>query len=301
VTELQQVATATACALGVGILSLALVSIIPATADHARRLWHLMRTEIFIVATTLAIFLAGAVAMELAVTLIACRVGFECASVWCIARSVPAASRSSVAWTAGLGLATVTAAIAFAPIPLNFIVGLCLLVLLFASIGALTNQPLAWRRILLPVAAFPGVAMLAIALAIREPVCQVALLLAFMLTEIFDSFAVLGGRLFGRHKLFPRLSPQKTVEGLLAGAAALVIAAFLLPVVMAIPPLTAFLYAIATAVAAVVGDLLGSAAKRVAGVKDYPTIMQEQGGLLDILDAWLVAGPILAGIAIVSA
>jgi phosphatidate cytidylyltransferase len=51
---------------------------------------------------------------------------------------------------------------------------------------------------------------------------------------------------------------------------------------------------------AVAGDLLASLAKRRAGVKDYPPIMKVQGGLLDIIDAWLVAGPCLAGFAVLT-
>jgi len=45
---------------------------------------------------------------------------------------------------------------------------------------------------------------------------------------------------------------------------------------------------------AIAGDLLGSLPKRQAGTKDYPKVLSVQGGLLDIVDAWLVAGPCLA-------
>ena len=48
--------------------------------------------------------------------------------------------------------------------------------------------------------------------------------------------------------------------------------------------------AIAATAGAIAGDLMASAAKRRAGVKDYPTILPVQGGLLDIMDAWIVAG-----------
>ena len=47
------------------------------------------------------------------------------------------------------------------------------------------------------------------------------------------------------------------------------------------------------AVAAVVGDLAGSRLKRASRVKDYPQVLPRQGGLLDIVDAWLIAGPAL--------
>ena len=62
-----------------------------------------------------------------------------------------------------------------------------------------------------------------------------------------------------------------------------------------LPMLTAGVMVVACAIA---GDLLGSLAKRLAGVKDYPAVMAVQGGLLDITDAWLVAGPCLAGLAV---
>lgn len=59
-----------------------------------------------------------------------------------------------------------------------------------------------------------------------------------------------------------------------------------------------FLAGIVIILAAIAGDLLGSLAKRRAGVKDYPAVMKVQGGLLDLADAWRVAGPCLAALAI---
>jgi phosphatidate cytidylyltransferase len=55
--------------------------------------------------------------------------------------------------------------------------------------------------------------------------------------------------------------------------------------------------AVATA-GAVVGDLTASAAKRRVGVKDYPALLAIQGGLLDIYDAWIVAAPLAAVLAV---
>jgi phosphatidate cytidylyltransferase len=270
------------------------LSIAPPTAVRARALWHLMRAEIVIVAATAAAFLAGTPVIELAVVLVAGRIGFESADVWCVASRTPDAERARLAWTAGLGLALTTAALAFAPVPFNLVAGPCLLAASFAIAGMV--RPPALRRLALMgrVALFPGLAVFALALAASMPASRSALLLAFILTEMFDSFAVLGGRLFGRHKIFPRLSPRKTVEGLLSGLAALTIFALMLMAIVS--PGRALVGAAGTAVAAIVGDLLASAPKRAAGVKDYPTIIREQGGLLDILDAWLVSGPVLAGL-----
>jgi phosphatidate cytidylyltransferase len=51
----------------------------------------------------------------------------------------------------------------------------------------------------------------------------------------------------------------------------------------------------ASTIGAIVGDLTASAAKRRAHVKDYPAVIAGQGGLLDIYDSWIVAGPFSAG------
>ena len=295
-TELQQLTAVLAAILGLGVVLLGALSIVPPTAARARGLWRLMRAEIVIVAATAAAFLAGTPVRELVVVLVAGRIGFESAHVWCVAGSVPDVERARLARTAGLGLALTTATLAFVPKPLDLVAAACLLAASFAAAAVGTAGVAALRRLTLMsrVAAFPGLAVFALALAARTPTTQSALLLAFILTEVFDSFAVLGGRLFGRHKIFPRLSPNKTIEGLLTGLAALAIFALLLTMVISAPK--ALVGSLATAVAAVAGDLLGSAPKRAAGVKDYPTIMREQGGLLDILDAWLVSGPMLAAL-----
>ena len=295
-TELQQLTAVLAAILGLGVMLLAALSIVPRTAARARGLWRLMRAEIVIVAATAATFLAGTPVIDLVLVLVAGRIGFESAHVWCVAGAVPEVERTRLAWTVGLGLALTTAALAFVPKPLDLVAAACLLAAAFAAVAVGTPGAPALRRLMLMsrVAAFPGLAVLALALAARTPATQSALLLAFILTEVFDSFAVLGGRLFGRHKIFPQLSPNKTIEGLLTGLAALAIFALLLTMVISAPK--ALVGALGTAVAAVAGDLLGSAPKRAAGVKDYPTILREQGGLLDILDAWLVSGPVLAGL-----
>ncbi|MCX7350442.1 MAG: phosphatidate cytidylyltransferase, partial [Alphaproteobacteria bacterium] len=123
------------------------------------------------------------------------------------------------------------------------------------------------------------------------------LVLAFFLVEVFDSFSLLGGKLYGRTPLVPRLSPRKTWEGLATGGGALAIALLSLVAWLGLPLLPMLLAGLVVVVAAIAGDFLGSLAKRRAGVKDYPAVMAVQGGLLDIIDSWLVAGPCLAGLA----
>jgi phosphatidate cytidylyltransferase len=108
-----------------------------------------------------------------------------------------------------------------------------------------------------------------------------------------DTAAMYIGRAFGRHKLAPRVSPQKTWEGSvgsLAGAllAVGVYAHYLLP---AEPLKIVLVVAVAGNIAGQMGDLCESAFKRGAGVKDSGTTLPGHGGWLDRIDATLFSVP----------
>jgi phosphatidate cytidylyltransferase len=118
-----------------------------------------------------------------------------------------------------------------------------------------------------------------------------ALFIAFFLAEAFDSFSLLGGRIFGRLLMAPQLSPNKTWEGFLTGSAVTLIIALTLSAFAVMTVGQAFICAAATVVFAPLGDLAASHGKRLAGVKDYPVLIAGQGGLLDILDSWIYAAP----------
>lgn len=109
-----------------------------------------------------------------------------------------------------------------------------------------------------------------------------------------DVGAYFAGHQFGRHKLAPRLSPGKTIEGLGGGLllAAIVGAVF---VSIWVPDTVWWLGAVLGAVlggASVLGDLLESSMKRQAGVKDSGGILPGHGGILDRVDGHLVAFPL---------
>ncbi len=109
-----------------------------------------------------------------------------------------------------------------------------------------------------------------------------------------DIFAYFGGKTFGRTKLAPTISPNKTVEGLISGMIAASVTALLI-VTLSDLPMPAFI-ALATgatlAFVAQMGDLLESAAKRRADVKDSGALLPGHGGLLDRTDGYITALPV---------
>lgn len=114
----------------------------------------------------------------------------------------------------------------------------------------------------------------------------------FLLIWINDSFAYIVGRMFGRTKLFPRVSPKKTVEGALGGICfALGFAYLMAKYEPIINPLQWVLVASVIVVAGILGDLVESKFKRSAGVKDSGAILPGHGGMLDRLDSLIFAAP----------
>jgi phosphatidate cytidylyltransferase len=110
-----------------------------------------------------------------------------------------------------------------------------------------------------------------------------------------DTGAFFIGKPFGRHKMTPIASPNKSWEGsaggfLFAVAGAIAARFVLLP---AVPVLTAVLTAIAVHAAAQVSDPLESLFKRAAGVKDSSNSLPGHGGFLDRIDSLILAGPVL--------
>jgi phosphatidate cytidylyltransferase len=112
---------------------------------------------------------------------------------------------------------------------------------------------------------------------------------------VCDSSAYFAGRAFGRHKLFPRVSPNKTWEGAIAGFAGAVLT-FVLFRQFSLPYLTLWQATVCGAIVGVfgqLGDLAESLLKRDAGVKDSSTLIPGHGGVLDRFDSLLFAAPLL--------
>ena len=115
-----------------------------------------------------------------------------------------------------------------------------------------------------------------------------------LIVKCCDIGAYFTGRAIGRHKLIPWLSPGKTVEGLIGGILASMIAAIILNAALG-SPLDWWWVLIMGGILAVVGqagDLTMSLFKRGAGLKDSSTLLPGLGGVMDVIDSLLLAAPV---------
>jgi len=108
-----------------------------------------------------------------------------------------------------------------------------------------------------------------------------------------DSFALIGGRLWGQRKLAPNISPHKTVEGAAVGLTMGFVGGMVVTLLGGLPLVTAIIANIVVALATETGDLIESLVKRRLHVKDSGTLLPGHGGLLDRMDGTLLAAPSL--------
>jgi phosphatidate cytidylyltransferase len=133
------------------------------------------------------------------------------------------------------------------------------------------------------------------------PAGGLLLLLPVLITWASDIGAYAVGRLIGKHKLIPSVSPGKTVEGSIGGLAASMLVAYLwVQYVMRpsahlgfrYPPIGILIFGAILSVAAQIGDLAESLLKREAGVKDSSNLIPGHGGILDRFDSLFFVLPV---------
>jgi len=119
--------------------------------------------------------------------------------------------------------------------------------------------------------------------------------LFFLIITIWanDIVAYLAGRYFGRHKLAPQISPNKTWEGAVAGFITCVLAAEIFSGIAMINGTHAIILGVLIGIVAQFSDLVESLIKRDAGVKDASNILPGHGGVLDRMDSFILTAPLM--------
>lgn len=113
-----------------------------------------------------------------------------------------------------------------------------------------------------------------------------------LIVQLNDVFQYVTGKLFGKHKITPTVSPNKTVEGLVGGLVVSAVVGAGLSFVTPFGPWVAAGLAFAIAFMGFLGDITMSAVKRDLGVKDYSELLPGHGGVLDRLDSLTFAAPL---------
>ncbi len=239
-----------------------------------------LATATALIAALTVLFLLGPKALMLAMPAIVARISFEVAVVRFGNR------KTAIALSVAAGGLAVAAM-------LNTLVTVAVLGLLFLCFARLTlrrSDGVRHGGALADVLVFPVLPAILLAAGTVHPPLTAILLAAYLMVEIFDSFALFFGAMWGRTKAFPVLSPNKTVEGLLGGGVTLLALSLITAVLLGLPLLPTAGLALYVGAMAVAGDLAASRHKRIAGVKDYPKVLPRQGGLLDSLDSWIATG-----------
>ena len=124
------------------------------------------------------------------------------------------------------------------------------------------------------------------------------ILIAVMISVVTDAFAFFAGKVLGRNKIFPILSPNKTLEGTIGGVvSSVVINSLMITLIFqnslkTVDVIMLSLMVFICAVAAVFGDLLISSIKRQANLKDTGSLIPGHGGLLDRIDSHILCIPV---------
>jgi phosphatidate cytidylyltransferase len=158
-----------------------------------------------------------------------------------------------------------------------------------------SGEPLGWRSgvscavLATGCVGLPGAFLFALRLQEHG---LLLLLYLVAVTKMTDNGALFVGRLLGRHKLAPKISPAKTVEGVYGGLVVGVLTATLAgPCCLGLGFTFSLLFGLVISPLAVLGDFIESFAKRKAGVKDAGSLMPGIGGVLDLMDSLLLSAP----------
>ena len=109
--------------------------------------------------------------------------------------------------------------------------------------------------------------------------------LIFITSSLSDTMAYFVGSFFGKHKLAPKLSPKKTIEGSLGAIFFSTIACLIFGIIFSLNIPMLIVIGITGSIVSQIGDLLASFVKRYVGIKDYGNLIPGHGGVLDRCDS----------------
>ena len=131
------------------------------------------------------------------------------------------------------------------------------------------------------------------------------ILLPFVVAFLSDAGAYFIGLRFGRHKLAPVVSPNKTIEGVLGGVGFALVGVLIYGLILHLVLQfrvnygVAILYALLGSGAGVMGDLCFSVVKRQTGIKDYGNLLPGHGGVLDRFDSMVLVAPLMEALLLI--
>ena len=123
-----------------------------------------------------------------------------------------------------------------------------------------------------------------------EPSRFIVFLMIFS-TWASDTFAFAAGKMWGKTKLCPTISPGKTIEGFIGGFLGTIITAIIFSIIFTFPLVHGILLGLIIAIMAPLGDLIESILKRICDVKDSGNLIPGHGGILDRFDSLLFTAP----------
>lgn len=118
------------------------------------------------------------------------------------------------------------------------------------------------------------------------------LLFVVFITEMNDVFQFTWGKLFGKLKVMPTISPNKTWEGLIGGVVTTTIVGYFLRFLTPFSEIEALVICFSVAVTGFIGDVVVSAVKRDVGIKDTGDVIPGHGGILDRIDSLALTAPV---------
>lgn len=127
-------------------------------------------------------------------------------------------------------------------------------------------------------------------------------LIPFVIANASDAGAYFVGLKFGKHKMAPVISPNKTIEGFLGGIVSGMVAAVLFVLILSIPVEAlsfrvnctyALIYGLLGSIVGAIGDLAFSVIKRQTGLKDFSNLIPGHGGILDRFDSMVTVAPLV--------